>query len=112
MVRSFHYAAAQSVAKLIKMGMTAPDAQTAIKDASNFWYVWTSSAFLRAYAAAAPDMLPANTAQTDALFDFLLLERAIYELNYELNNRPSEVETPLRGILELLEPSPAAASSG
>jgi maltose alpha-D-glucosyltransferase / alpha-amylase len=106
MIRSFHYAASQSAPRLAKMGVATPDAQTAIKDAAEFWYVWTSSAFLRAYASAvaAEELLPTNPAHVDALFDFHLLERAIYELNYELNNRPDDVETPLHGILELLTP--------
>jgi maltose alpha-D-glucosyltransferase/alpha-amylase len=38
------------------------------------------------------------------LFQFHLFERAIYELSYELNKRPEHVETPLRGILQLLAP--------
>jgi maltose alpha-D-glucosyltransferase/alpha-amylase len=32
-----------------------------------------------------------------------LLEKAIYELNYELNNRPGWVMIPLRGIKELMK---------
>jgi maltose alpha-D-glucosyltransferase/alpha-amylase len=112
MIRSFHYAAAQSAPRLAKMGVATPDAQTALREAAEFWYVWTSSAFLRAYAAAAApaDLLPANPAHIDALFDFHLLERAIYELSYELNNRPEEVESPLRGILDMLGKEQAAAS--
>jgi maltose alpha-D-glucosyltransferase/alpha-amylase len=113
MIRSFHYAADQSAPSLAKMGVTAPDAQTAVREAAEFWYVWTSSAFLRAYAtAAAPaDLLPASPDHIDALFDFHLLERAVYELSYELNNRPDEVETPLRGILEMLGKEQAASAS-
>ena len=45
----------------------------------------------------AAELLPTNPAHVDTL-DFHLLERAIYELDYELNNRPDDVETPLRGI--------------
>ena len=110
MIRSFHYAAVQSAPRLAKMGLSMPDAQTALKAAAEFWHVWTSSAFLRAYAAAvaSANLLPADPAQVDVLFDFHLLERAICELNYELNSRPDEVETPLRGLLELIEPRPAA----
>ena len=113
MIRSFHYAADQSAPSLAKMGVATPDAQTALREAAEFWYVWTSSAFLRAYAAAAApaDLLPASPAHIDALFDFHLLERAIYELSYELNNRPEEVETPLRGILEMLGKEQAAPAS-
>jgi maltose alpha-D-glucosyltransferase/alpha-amylase len=110
MIRSFHYAADHSVPSLAKMGVATPDAQTALREAADFWYVWTSSAFLKAYAAAvsSAELLPATPAHVDLLFDFHLLERAIYELGYELNTRPEEVETPLRGILELLNQTPTA----
>ncbi len=45
---------------------------------------------------------PAHESQLQMLIQVLLLEKAIYELKYELNNRPTWVEVPLRGILELL----------
>ncbi len=102
MIRSFNYASSQSAAGMVKMGMAAPEAQSVVRDAAEFWYVWTSSAFLRAYATAAADLLPTAPEHVDALFDFHLLERAVYELAYELNNRPDDVETPLRGIMELV----------
>ena len=35
-----------------------------------------------------------------------LLEKAVYEIGYELNNRPERVGLPLRGVLELLEADP------
>jgi maltose alpha-D-glucosyltransferase/alpha-amylase len=35
------------------------------------------------------------------LLDVFLLEKAIYELGYELNNRPEWLEVPLQGILQL-----------
>jgi len=37
------------------------------------------------------------------LLDAFLLEKALYELAYELNNRPDWVRIPIQGILELLE---------
>jgi len=40
------------------------------------------------------------------LLDAFVLEKAVYELNYELNNRPDWVRIPLRGILQLLEIAP------
>ena len=35
----------------------------------------------------------------------MLLEKALYELRYELNSRPDWVRIPLRGILDLIKPS-------
>ena len=40
--------------------------------------------------------------QRASLLDLFLLDKAFYELNYELNNRPEWIRIPLRGILELL----------
>jgi maltose alpha-D-glucosyltransferase/alpha-amylase len=36
------------------------------------------------------------------LLDAHLLEKAVYEVGYELNNRPDWVTVPLRGVLNLL----------
>jgi maltose alpha-D-glucosyltransferase/alpha-amylase len=38
------------------------------------------------------------------MLDIYLLEKAVYELGYELNNRPNWVSVPLEGILELTKP--------
>ena len=45
---------------------------------------------------------PPNDAQRDELLQLLVLEKALYELNYELNNRPDWLRIPLAGILSLL----------
>jgi len=39
------------------------------------------------------------------LMNILLLEKAIYELSYELNNRPDWVGLPIEGILQLIKPA-------
>jgi len=39
------------------------------------------------------------------LLDLFLLEKALYEVRYELDNRPDWVVIPLRGILSLLQPA-------
>ena len=46
--------------------------------------------------------LPADPAEFAALLDGFMLGKALYELAYELNNRPDWVRIPLRGILDLL----------
>jgi maltose alpha-D-glucosyltransferase/alpha-amylase len=61
-------------------------------------------AFLRGYfkAAGSARFLPRELAERQALLDVLMLEKAVYELGYELANRPQWVSIPARGILELL----------
>jgi predicted trehalose synthase len=44
-----------------------------------------------------------NEIQTKQLFEFFLFEKAIYELGYEINNRPEWIAIPLKGINYLLE---------
>jgi len=63
-----------------------------------------STEFLNAYRqaiAADPKLLPAPE-QAQSVLDSCLLEKALYELLYELNNRPTWVRIPLAGILALL----------
>jgi predicted trehalose synthase len=59
---------------------------------------------LRAYFTAADGALfiPGAESQRDALLELFVLEKALYELDYELNNRPDWVRIPLRGISDLL----------
>ena len=46
--------------------------------------------------------VPSVPSQRDALLQLFVIDKALYELNYELNNRPDWVRIPLRGILEIL----------
>src|SRR5207253_2874786 len=72
---------------------------------ARFWRTWTSASFLRAYvqtAAGAP-FLPADPSSRTLLLRAFLLDKAAYELLYELNNRPDWVGIPLRGVLSLIE---------
>ena len=71
---------------------------------AHIWQTWASAAFLRGYFETAGDapFLPADLAQRDALLRLLMLDKALYELNYELNNRPDWVRIPLWGIFDLL----------
>jgi maltose alpha-D-glucosyltransferase/alpha-amylase len=46
--------------------------------------------------------LPASKHELKRLLDLYLLQKAVYELNYELNNRPEWVGVPVRGILDII----------
>jgi len=68
------------------------------------WLREVSSTYLAAYyeRAAGARFLPADEAGRAVLLDTFLLEKALYEVRYELNNRPDWVGIPLRGILSLM----------
>jgi trehalose synthase-fused probable maltokinase len=103
MVRSFQYAA---YAALFAEAAEAPldDSRQLLDPWAAFWYEQTSAAYLEEYFAAAGQQrfLPAGAPQRKALLDAFLLHKALYEVAYELNNRPDWVRIPLRGILSLI----------
>ena len=47
--------------------------------------------------------MPTDRQQFVALLDLFMLDKACYELVYELNNRPDWVRVPLRGMLSLVD---------
>ena len=63
-----------------------------------------SQAFLREYLATAggASFLPVTNDERQILLETYLLEKALYEIRYELNSRPDWVRIPLRGILDLM----------
>mgnify|MGYP000550192775 CR=1 FL=1 len=77
----------------------------ALEPWAEHWYLWVSAAFLRGYleAAAGAAFLPTEGDEVESLLTVYLLGKAIYELGYELNNRPEWVRIPLEGILHLIK---------
>jgi maltose alpha-D-glucosyltransferase / alpha-amylase len=105
MLRSFHYV---SYAALFgQIPSIRPADFPALEPWAKFWYTWVSVAFLKAYLAAAKEdpILPKDPTELQVLLEVYLLEKAVYELGYELNNRPEWVKVPLQGLLQLLTTS-------
>ncbi len=104
MIRSFHYAA---YAALRNQASTAlrPEDLPILEEWSKVWYLWVSVAFLKAYLELISDLpvLPAANEGKKVLFEAYLMEKALYEIDYELNNRPDWVNLPLQGVLQILE---------
>ena len=50
-------------------------------------------------------LLPEEKAHAAVLLHTHLLEKAVYELGYELNNRPDWIQIPLQGIMQLIQPA-------
>ena len=66
------------------------------------WELEVSAAFLSAYEAAARDVAPHESLQDGrGILGLFALEKALYELRYELGNRPNWIGIPLQGILDL-----------
>jgi maltose alpha-D-glucosyltransferase/alpha-amylase len=100
MLRSLSYAA---YASLLTYAARRLEDYDRLEPWATFWERWTSAAFLHSYrqTAAGAIFLPGSNEQFEALLDTFLLDKALYELNYELNNRPTWVRIPLHGILSL-----------
>jgi trehalose synthase-fused probable maltokinase len=103
MLRSFHYAAFVSLSEGSLSGGGARNSQ-ALEAWANRWWEWMSGCFLRAYlqTSGRACYIPRSRNDLSQLLDFHLLEKAVYELYYELNNRPAWVGIPLRGIAAIL----------
>ncbi len=97
MLRSFDYAAAEP------HGEEIPHEAVTWRDAAR-------ERFLEGYAQTGNPLLPEPVSRA-LLLDAFELDKAVYELGYELSNRPRWVPIPVRGILRLLDSSTAGGST-
>jgi len=102
MVRSFGYAA---YAGLFAFTVARPTELERLEKWARVWQLTTSAAFVRTYleTVAGAHFVPSKDTDRDALLQLFVIDKALYELNYELNNRPDWARIPLRGILDLLD---------
>jgi maltose alpha-D-glucosyltransferase/alpha-amylase len=103
MLRSFSYAA---YAGLDRFTQRHPDAVLTLEPWAQLWQNAVCTQFLAGWRTtiasdAALNQLAPPPAQAERLLKAYLLEKALYELLYELNNRPAWVHLPLAGILAL-----------
>lgn len=101
MVRSFHYAAYSSIFE--------PEFSQQRKDGNleqwaESWYYHITRLFLEGYMdkVGESNFIPQKQEDFNILMETFLLEKAVYELNYELNNRPDWLLIPLRGIKTII----------
>jgi predicted trehalose synthase len=90
MLRSFAYAAS---AAPLQRGVAPPSS----------WEERARNGFLEGYRATVDQHLVPSGASMDKLLRVFELEKAVYELRYELNNRPEWVKIPVAGIVRMLE---------
>ena len=100
MMRSFQYAAYSA---LWQPSMRTEDVPF-LEHWADLWYRQVSATFLESYlaTAAGASFLPQKEGDLTVLLEAYLLDKAVYEVGYELNHRPDWVLIPIRGIKHLL----------
>jgi maltose alpha-D-glucosyltransferase/alpha-amylase len=112
MLRSFYYAAYSTLTSndslLDPSTVLRPEDRPALESWARCWYATAGGVFLKTYldTAGGASFVPRERAQLDEMLKVFLLEKAVYELGYELGSRPSWVRIPLLGIRELLPKKP------
>jgi len=103
MLRSFDYAAFNVLQQ--DNTLFRPEERLALEPWADRWSFYASQYFLDSYFAktGGSNIVPADPKQREHLMRAYLMNKAVYELNYELNNRPDWASIPLRGIMKILE---------
>ena len=101
MMRSFQYAAYSA----LWQPAMRPEDVPFLERWADVWYREMSSTFLQSYLAATSDapFIPRNEADLRIALEAYLLDKAVYEIGYELNHRPDWVVIPVRGIKHILK---------
>jgi len=105
MIRSFYYAA---YASLFLEGETRSGDIARLLPYSEMWSHYMAGFFVQSYLekVKGSGLIPGSEEDVRILLEVFLMSKAFYELNYELNNRPSWVAIPLKGILNILNNTP------
>jgi maltose alpha-D-glucosyltransferase/alpha-amylase len=111
MLRSFHYAVFGVLTGDMPGSDVRPEDIPRLEPWAEAWYGWVGAAFLEGYFDAVDDLgiLPTDAEGLALQLDVQLLEKALYEVGYELNNRPDWVAIPLRGVQAVLDSQTAPA---
>jgi maltose alpha-D-glucosyltransferase/alpha-amylase len=101
MMRSFQYAAYSA---LWQPAMRSEDVPF-LERWADLWYRQISSVFLQSYlkTTAGAIFIPQSSDDLQIMLEAYLLDKAVYEIGYELNNRPDWVVIPIRGIKHILK---------
>jgi maltose alpha-D-glucosyltransferase/alpha-amylase len=104
MLRSFDYAAYAALPGYGVDSLARSEDLPVLEPWMKFWSAWSSSTFLASYLETmeGSKLLPSSAAGIELLLNFLILEKLIYELGYELNNRPQWLRIPVQAIIEEL----------
>jgi maltose alpha-D-glucosyltransferase/alpha-amylase len=105
MVRSFQYAAYAALFGQVPGVAIEPGNDDKVKQWAALWNDAVTAEYLKSYFETADggSFVPSDAAEQKRVLDAFLLHKALYEVAYELNNRPEWVQIPLRGILSIVQ---------
>ena len=94
MLRSFHYGISSA---LLQRVASLPEDAPLLQAWADGWYSYVAGSFLRAYVrtVAPARLVPAEAGAFENLLQAFLLEKAVYEVGYEMN-KPPPIGSPSR----------------
>jgi len=105
MLRSFHYVSHAALFGDVPGIVASGEAHPQLEMWARVWYRWVSAVFLKEYLAAsgAATYLPQQADEFKVLLAAYMIERALIEVEFELEHRPAWIRIPVHGILEQLD---------
>lgn len=102
MIRSFHYAAYSALFSRTQFNGTE---FKELEMWSELWYRYVAGQFLGSYLRTAKGaaFIPDSMDELEIMLRCYLLEKAVYEIGYEMDNRPDWLIIPLKGVKSLME---------
>ena len=104
MIRSFHYAVFTS---LIKHPSIRPGDEVYLSPWADAWFEYISSKYLKAYlnTPGVTAFIPDDKDDLKIMLDAFTVEKALYEISYEINNRPEWLGTAIKGLKQAVKKS-------
>jgi maltose alpha-D-glucosyltransferase/alpha-amylase len=101
-IRSIDYAASTALDRVLDLNA---DERTALRERTRAWTEELTDGYWASYRETIGEsqLWPVDDERTRRLLDFFLLEKALYEIEYELTNRPSWSHIPLEATLRILQ---------
>jgi len=106
LLRSFQYAAYSGLQAYADRGLVPAEQWDVFEERARAWQLWVSTRFLAGYLGEADGtaLVPLDDDDQLGLLTACTLDKALYEVRYDLAHRPPWASIPLHGIVQLLEP--------
>jgi maltose alpha-D-glucosyltransferase/alpha-amylase len=112
MIRSFNYISFAVLFGQVPGIVLGAEPRPQLENWARAWRKWTSAVFLKSYldAAGRGEFVPQTQTERRVLLRSYLIEKCLFEINFELEYRLDWVRIPVNGVLELLRASDSAMS--